>query len=76
MKEIESTNNGIYIYNFLYKNFLGFSPFISREICYLANLNESTYLGELNEEKKEEIWLSLIHICKLVLQSLHFQQLF
>ena len=56
MKEIESTNNGIYIYNFLYKNFLGLSPFISREICYLTNLNESTYLGELSEEKKEEIW--------------------
>lgn len=56
MKEIESVNSGIYIYNFLYKNFLGFSPFISREICYLANLNESTYLGELSETKKEEIW--------------------
>ncbi len=56
MNEIQSTNNGIYIYNFLYKNFTGFSPFISREICYLTNLNESTYLGELSDRKKEEIW--------------------
>lgn len=56
MKEIESANKGIYIYNFLYKNFLGFSPFISREICYLTNLNESAYIGELSIEKIEEIW--------------------
>lgn len=56
LKEIESTNSGIYIYDFLYKNFLGLSPFISREICYLTSLNESTYIGELKEDKKEEIW--------------------
>jgi predicted ribosome quality control (RQC) complex YloA/Tae2 family protein len=69
MKEIESTNNGIYIYNFLYKNFLGFSPFISREICYLTNLNESTYLGELSEEKKEEIWNVFSKIINKVKQN-------
>lgn len=56
MKEIESANSGIYIYNFLYKNFLGFSPFIAKEICYLTSLNESTYLGELSQVKKEELW--------------------
>ena len=56
MKEIESANGGIYIFDFFYKNFTGFSPFISREICYLANLNESTYVGELSQAKKEEIW--------------------
>lgn len=69
MKEIESTNNGIYIYNFLYKNFLGFSPFISREICCLTNLNESTYLGELSEEKKEEIWNVFSKIINKVKQN-------
>jgi len=69
MKEIESTNNGIYIYNFLYKNFLGLSPFISREICYLTNLNESTYLGELSEEKKEEIWNVFSKIINKVKQN-------
>ena len=56
MNEIESVNSGIYIYNFLYKNFSGFSPFISKEICYLTSLNESTYLGELSETKKEDLW--------------------
>lgn len=56
MNEIESANGGIYIYNFLYKNFSGFSPFIAREICYLTSLNESTCLCELSETKKEELW--------------------
>jgi predicted ribosome quality control (RQC) complex YloA/Tae2 family protein len=42
MEELESTNRGIFIFDFFYKNFTGFSPFISREICWLANLNEST----------------------------------
>lgn len=53
MEELESTNRGIFIFDFFYKNFTGFSPFISREICWLANLNESTCLGELSHEKKE-----------------------
>ena len=53
---IESSNEGIFIYNFFYQKFIGLSPFISREICYIANLNESTYLGELNNEQKEKIW--------------------
>ncbi|NLJ58062.1 MAG: fibronectin/fibrinogen-binding protein [Tissierellia bacterium] len=56
MDKINSTNAGVYIYNFIYKSFTGISPFVSREICYLANLNESTYLGELNEFTKEKLW--------------------
>ena len=63
MKEIQSVNSGIYIFDFLYKNFTGFSPFISREICYLANLNESTCLGELSGRNKEEIWTAF---CKII----------
>ncbi|HHZ02842.1 MAG TPA: fibronectin/fibrinogen-binding protein [Tissierellia bacterium] len=54
--KIDSANSGIYVYDFLYKNFTGISPFISREICYLANLNESTHLGELNELNMEKLW--------------------
>lgn len=69
MNEIQSTNSGIYIYNFLYKNFTGFSPFISREICYLTNLNESTHLGELSDRKKEEIWNAFSVIVSKVSQK-------
>ena len=69
MKEIESVNSGIYIFDFLYKNFTGFSPFISREICYLTSLNESTYLGELSENKKEEIWNAFNKIINRIKQK-------
>ena len=69
MKEIESANGGIYIFDFFYKNFTGFSPFISREICYLANLNESTYVGELSQAKKEEIWDKFSNIVNTIKET-------
>jgi predicted ribosome quality control (RQC) complex YloA/Tae2 family protein len=69
MEEIQSTNNGIYLYNFLYQNFTGISPFISREICYLTNLNESTCLGELSVEKKEEVWNAVNIVINKIKQS-------
>lgn len=56
IEKLKSVNSGTYIYNFFYKNFMGFSPFISKEMCFLTNLNESTYLGELTEVNKEELW--------------------
>lgn len=52
----ENVNSGTYIFNFIYKTFTGFSPFISREICYLCNLNEGSYVGELNNQDKENLW--------------------
>ena len=58
MREIGSANKGIFLFDFLYKYITGFSPFIAREICYLTKLNESTCLGELSPEKKEEIWVA------------------
>lgn len=54
--EINSLNEGMFVFDFLYKRFTGISPFISREICYLANLNESTHLGELDNFKKQKFW--------------------
>ncbi len=55
---LEKTNSGIIIYDFIYKTFTGMSPFISREICFTSNLNESMYIGELNAEDKEKLWAS------------------
>lgn len=53
---IEQSNDGLIIYNFFYKNFMGLSPFISKEICFLSDLNESTYIGELTDENKIKMW--------------------
>jgi len=38
--------------------FTGMSPFISREICFVSKLNESTYIGELSSEDIENVWNS------------------
>lgn len=57
IEAMENSNNGIYIFDFFYKSFIGLSPFISREICYLTNMNESTYMGELSNDQKQKLWL-------------------
>ncbi|MFA9423549.1 MAG: NFACT family protein [Sedimentibacter sp.] len=56
LNAIEQSNKGVYIFDFFYKNFTGLSPFISREICYLTHMNESTYLGELSSQQTENLW--------------------
>ncbi|WP_019228519.1 NFACT family protein [Sedimentibacter sp. B4] len=55
-EEVSSSFKGMYVYDFFYKNFLGMSPFISKEICFLAKINESTYMGEVSELQKERLW--------------------
>ncbi len=59
LDKINSANGGILIYNFFYGSFIGLSPFISKEICHLAGLNEGTCLGELTAEHKEKAWIAL-----------------
>lgn len=52
---VNSAFKGMYAYDFFYKNFLGLSPFISKEICYLSKINESTYMGEITEQQRENL---------------------
>ncbi len=66
---IEKSNDGLMIYNFFYKNFLGLSPFISKEICYLADMNEGTYMGELSTETKDRLWTAFSNIIDKVKSS-------
>ncbi|MBP1924882.1 putative ribosome quality control (RQC) complex YloA/Tae2 family protein [Sedimentibacter acidaminivorans] len=58
LNTIKAVNDGMYIYDFIFKTFTGMSPFISREICFISNLNESTYIGELSHSDIENIWNS------------------
>lgn len=55
---IDKSNDGMYIYDFIYKTFNGLSPFISKEICFLSSLNENTYVGELDNLEKEKFYNS------------------
>ncbi len=56
LSAIDNANDGTLIYNFFYQSFIGLSPFISKEMCHLASLNESTYIGELTSGQKEAMW--------------------
>ncbi len=66
---VDNSNEGLLIYNFFFKNFIGLSPFISKEICYLASLNESTYMGELTNEQKERLWKAFDFILEKINSS-------
>lgn len=66
---IDKSNDGLMIYNFFYKNFIGLSPFISKEICFLSNLNESTYIGELTNDQKEKMWSAFNYINNKVISN-------
>lgn len=56
LEALEKTNDGIKIYDFIYKTFTGMSPFISKEICFLSNLYEGTNIGELKNYEKEKFY--------------------
>ena len=63
---VNSLNEGMLIYNFFYKSFIGLSPFISREICFLAKVNESTHMGELTSEQKKRLWTAFNYVLEKV----------
>lgn len=63
---IKNSNDGLFIYNFFYKNFIGLSPFISKEICFHAMVDESTYMGELTEKQKKSLWKAFNYIVEKI----------
>ena len=72
LNAFEKTNEGMLIYDFIYKTFTGMSPFISREICFVSNLNESACIGELCVEAKEKIWNSFNKIMNTIKNKEYF----
>lgn len=46
---INATNKGTLIFGFLYKTFVGFSPLLSKDICFNSGVNEGLALDELSE---------------------------
>lgn len=53
---INSTNKGTLIYGFLYKSFIGFSPLLSKEMCYISDINESLSLAELSDDALNRLY--------------------
>lgn len=59
---INSTNKGTLIYAFIYKTFVGFSPLLSKDICYNAIIYEGLSLDELKDDDINRIYESFNNV--------------
>ncbi|WP_427338539.1 Rqc2 family fibronectin-binding protein [Caloranaerobacter sp. DY30410] len=66
IQSINNANLGELTYKFLYKNYMGISPLIAKEICYRAKIDDSTKIGELNEIKINSLLKEFMHVMDLV----------
>ena len=51
-------------FKFLYRNFIGLSPLVSREMCYRARIDRSSNLDDLSEEDRTNLYDSFSGIYK------------
>lgn len=63
---MDNTNDGTPVYKFFYKTYMGLSPLIAREICHRTDLNNSTLIGQLDENDKEQLFNSFKKIIEMV----------
>lgn len=66
IKRIKSFNSGTIVYKFIYKAFTGFSPLISKELCYNSKIDENMYLAELDEYNINNLYDSFINIINTI----------
>jgi len=50
------------IHKFFYENYMGLSPLISKEICYLANIDIDRPIGALSEEEAKKLFEAFVEI--------------
>ena len=72
IKRLSLTNEGELIYKFIYKNYMGISPLIAREICYAANLDTTLRIGEMTSEDKENLIKSFNAIMSNIKSNKYF----
>ncbi|WP_353093956.1 NFACT RNA binding domain-containing protein [Tissierella praeacuta] len=63
---MDSENKNLPCFKFLYFNYLGLSPLISREICFDANIDIDRNLGSIYEKDKNSLYLSFNKFMNLV----------
>ena len=64
---IQSSDKNIQSFKFLYFNYMGLSPLISREICFEADIDIDRSIGSLTEEDRNSFYLSFDKLMKKVL---------
>ncbi|AFS78699.1 fibronectin-binding protein FbpA [Gottschalkia acidurici 9a] len=63
---IDSSSNNPAVYKFLYSNFIGLSPLVAKEICFLSNIDDNVKLDFLSNEDKENLFNNFNSIYNLV----------
>lgn len=58
VKLLNEDNDSKQIYKFFYTNYMGLSPLISKEICFLSDIDIDRPLGSLNSKDKEKLFNS------------------
>lgn len=58
MNLLNKTRQGIVLYKYFYQTFNGISPLISKEICFLSQVDESMTLAEIDESISNRLWLN------------------
>lgn len=66
---MEKTDKNLPVFKFFYFNYLGFSPLISREICFNANLDIYRTIGSLSKDDIEELFDSFNELVTKVIKE-------
>ncbi len=67
--QLDKEDKNLPIFKFFYMNYMGFSPLISREICFDANIDIDRTLISLYPEDIEKLYESFSNLVSLVLAS-------
>lgn len=65
LRDLDSEEKSLKIYKFFYLNYIGLSPLISREICFLSDLDIDRNIGSLSLQEKEGLYFNFSHIISL-----------
>ncbi|MTI67608.1 MAG: fibronectin/fibrinogen-binding protein [Firmicutes bacterium] len=66
---LDINNDGILLFKFIYKNYLGISPLIAKEICYRSNIDSNKQIGALNEDEINSLFRSFNNLISNVLNN-------
>ncbi|KNF08731.1 putative RNA-binding protein, snRNP like protein [Gottschalkia purinilytica] len=54
---INRDNKDFKVYKFLYNSFIGLSPLLAREICFISNIDVDKTINSLCDDEKEKLYL-------------------
>ena len=63
---IDRDRGDMRVYRFLYSNYLGLGPLISKEICFLANIGYDQSVRSLKPEKVESLFTAFVSVIDVI----------